>query len=107
MANLCSIEIIIPLKKVPDIKEREQLAALYEAEKKWSEAAKTNDELRRGKNHHEFIASQPGVPHERTRWSNFGGSFDGRPGEVLKSDSEQWNTPTIHASFEDRDGEIW
>ncbi len=107
MANRCSIEIIIPLDKVPDSKEREQLTALYKAEKKWSEAVKTNDELRRGKNYHEFIALQPGVPHKKTQWSNFGGSFRGRAGEVLKPDTEQWETPTIHASFHERDGAVW
>ena len=111
MANLCSIEIIIPLEKVPDTKEREQLTALFEAEKKWNEGALINEELRTGKNRDSFLSSQPGVPNKRTEWKyNF---FDAKvkSGLVkdgdLKPDSEQWNMPTIHAYFQERDGKIW
>lgn len=111
MANICSIEILIPLDKVPDEKEREQLKALYEAEKKWNEAVKGDDELRRGINRDTFLASQPGVPFKRTKWEyNF---FDdevknglAKEGD-LKPDSEQYNTPTIYASFEERNGRTW
>lgn len=110
MANICSINIYIPLDKIPDKEEKAQLAALYEAEKKWKEAVKTDEELRIGKNYQNFIGSQPGVPFKRTEYKyEFFDDGDkkgiAKEGE-LKPDSEQWNQPTIHASFEERDGKI-
>lgn len=111
MANICSINIYIPLDEIPDEKEKSQLAALYEAEKKWKEAVKNDEELRIGKNYQDFIGSQPGVPFKKTEYKYE--SYDeevkngvAKNGE-LKPDSEQWNQPTIHASFEVIDDKIW
>lgn len=107
MANYCFIRIYLPLRRIPDEIERRQLAALYEARKKHAELSKENDELRTGRNYDEFIASQPGIPYQRTRWSHSGGEFEGRSGEVLLPDSRQWNRPTVRAHFEERYGETW
>ena len=77
-----SIDIYIPLNKVPDKKEREQLVALYKAEYKWKEAVKTNKELNSGINFDKFISSQPDVPSKDDR-------------------------PTINAYFKEKDDRIW
>lgn len=77
-----SIDIYIPLDKIPDKKEREQLIALYKAERKWKEAVKTNKELNSGINSANFISSQPDVPSKDNR-------------------------PTIGAYFEEKDDRVW
>ncbi|MCX6782903.1 MAG: hypothetical protein NTZ20_02830 [Candidatus Levybacteria bacterium] len=111
MANMCSINIYIPLDKIPDENERQQLTALYEAEKKWNEAVKGNGDLRTGKNRDIFLASQPGVPNKRTDWKYHFFDEEVKSGLAkdgdLEPDSKQWNRPTIHASFQEREGEIW
>ena len=107
MANMCDIKVYVPLSAIPHEEERGHLAALYAAEREYSRLAQDNEELRSGRAHDEFVSIWPGVPHQRTRWSNSGGTFRGRPGEFLKPDSEQWSQPTVGALFEERDGEVW
>lgn len=107
MANLCSININIPLDKVPDQTEREQLIALYKAGQKWKEAVKTDESLRIGKNRDVFISSQTGVPYRKTQWNNYGGEFTGKSNETLEADNEQWNIPTIGATFGKKGKSIW
>lgn len=111
MANYCSIYVNIPLNKIPDDKEREGLTALYHAEKKWSEAVKLDDELRRGNKRDLYLASQPGVPFEKTKYTYHFSDEEVKKGfkkeGELRPEEEQWNKPTTYASFEERKGIIY
>lgn len=111
MANICSINIYIPINDIPDEKEKDQLKALYEAEKKWDEAVKKDDSLRVGVNRDKFLASQPGVPFKRTEWRYSHWDEEVKSGKAKadepEPDSKQWNQPTIHASYDKKGDEIW
>ncbi len=85
MANICSIDIWIPLEKIPDDEEKQQYTALHKAWNEWEKRPATNEKMA-GVVQKNFLSSQPGVPFKKT---------------------ELGNIPTIHASFTKRDKKIW
>ncbi len=97
MANRCGINIYIPLDKVPDEIERQQLTALYTAKKKWEEKVKTNKKLDTWENRANFIASQPGIPFKKRHSTN----------SDLKQKSKQYKYSTIGADFYIENDRIW
>lgn len=103
MANICDINIYVPLEKIPEEGERKQFKALFRAEKAWDRAVKKDKRLRQGKYRDEFIASQPDVPSELTSWRYSFSDKEVKNGRVkdgdLKPAKEQWRRPTIGAYF--------